>query len=111
MTKWILALCLAAAPVQAQDTAQWYPFSLPCGPVEPLFQLLAEKEEYLLFTSVGTIFGGNGLAYNGAGLMFTNQETGSWSYVMRFTEELACVVSSGKDFMPFDGSIPTDDKL
>ena len=48
MTKWILALCLAAAPVQAQDTAQWYPFSLPCGPVEPLFKLLAEKEEYLL---------------------------------------------------------------
>ena len=103
MTKWLLALLLAATPVQAQN---WMPFSIPCGPAEPLFRLLADKEEMLLFTSLGTMFGANGVAYTGAGMLFTNQETGGWSFVVRFTEELACLVGSGTDFAPYDGWIP-----
>jgi len=103
ITKWLLVLLLAATPVQAQN---WMPFSIPCGPVEPLFRLLADKEEMLLFTSLGTMFGTNGVAYTGAGMLFTNQETGGWSFVVRFTEELACLVGSGTDFAPYDGWSP-----
>ena len=110
MIKWILALFLAISPAYAQEQSKpnWLPFSIPCGAVDPLFRLLAEKEEMLLFTNIGTMFGGNGLAYTGAGMLFTNQQTGEWSFVMRFSDELACMLSSGTNFRPYDGIIPPE---
>lgn len=110
MTKWILALFLVIAPAftQAQeDQTKWYPFTFPCGPYEPLLRLLAEKREFLLFTSVGSMFGVDGKAYKGVMMLFTNQDNGHWTYVMRWSNDMACMISSGGDFRPYDGSIPS----
>mgnify|MGYP005995799877 CR=1 FL=1 len=109
MTKWILALFLAVAPISVtaqQNQTKWYPFSFPCGPYEPLLRLLADKEEFLLFTSIGQLFGVDGKMYKGVTMLFTNQDTGNWTYVIRWNEATACMLSSGSNFRPYDGSIP-----
>lgn len=114
MTKWILALFLAVAPltVNAQEnkTTKWYPFSFPCGPYEPLLRLLADKKEFLLFTSLGQVFGVDGKAYQGVTMLFTNQDTGNWTYIIRWNNETACMLSSGSNFRPYDGIIPPEKK-
>ena len=109
MTKWILALFLIIAPLSVsaqQNQTLWYPFSFPCGPYEPLLRLLAEKQEFLLFTSMGSMFGVDGKVYKGVMMLFTNQDNGHWTYVMRWSNDIACMLSSGTDFRPYDGVIP-----
>jgi hypothetical protein len=108
MNKWILALFLALAPlsVNAQDQTKWYLFSFPCGPYEPLLRLLADKKEYLLFTSVRQVFGADGKAYRGVTMLFTNQDTGNWTSIIRWSGDTACMLSSGTNFRPYDGIIP-----
>ena len=114
MTKWLLALVLAvsATTARAQDQdPDFYQFRLPCGTFEPLLRVLADKQELLLFTGSGAIIADDGMMYQGASMVFVNPDTGSWSYVMRFTETFACLLTSGQEFSPYDGTVPTNDKL
>lgn len=112
MTRWLLALVLAvsATSTKAQDPGL-FQFNLPCGTFEPLLRVLADKQEMLLFTGSGAVIADDGLLYQGASMVFVNPDTGSWSHVMRFTEDFACLMTSGQEFRPYDGSTPTDDKL
>ena len=112
MTKWLLALVLAvsATSTKAQDPS-FFQFNIPCGTYEPLLRALAENNELLLFTAIGAVIADDGLRYQGASMVFVNPDTGTWSHVMRFTEDFACLITSGQEFRPYDGTMPTDDKL
>ena len=104
------ALGLAATTAKAQDPS-FFQFNLPCGTFEPLLRVLADKQELLLFTGSGAIVADDGVMYQGASMVFVNPDTGSWSHVMRFTEDFACLMTSGQEFRPYVGKILTDDKL
>ena len=39
-------------------------------------------------------------------MLFTNQDTGNWTYIIRWSRDTACMLSSGTNFRPYDGVIP-----
>ena len=115
---FILSLLLAF-PVSAHEhlpegggVTTWIPFTTPCGPLEGLFRLLAQRGEYLLFTGTGSVFGTDGVPYGGGFLMFAKQgvpmEEATWTIVQQWSEDFACMIASGTNFNPYSGGQPQD---
>ena len=119
MIRALIVSLLLVSPVAAHEhlplgggVTTWVPFTAPCGPSEGLFRLLAQREEYLLFTGTGAVFGTDGRPYGGGMLMFSNQTTGTWTMVQQMTKDFACMITSGENFRPYTGPIPmSKDKL
>tara|TARA_B100001113_G_scaffold311528_1_gene275410 strand:- start:745 stop:1107 length:363 start_codon:yes stop_codon:yes gene_type:complete len=118
MIRALILLLLLAFPVAADEhlplgggVTTWVPFTAPCGPSKGLFELLAQREEYLLFTGTGAVFGTDGRPYGGGMLIFANQSSGTWTVVQQLTSDFACMITSGENFRPYTGPIPnmTDD--
>ena len=115
MIRALIVSLLLASPVAAQQlplgggVTTWVPFTTPCGPSEGLYQPLAQREEYLLFTGTGAVFGVEGRAYGGGMLMFSNQTTGTWTLVQQMSKGFACMITSGENFRPYTGPIPMEE--
>ena len=112
MIRTLLALLLLASPLAAQNQLSWFAHGSPCGPERPLLEILAKKKELLLFVGIGQVFGANGTPLNGTMMTFTNQETGAFTTVLRFSDGVMCLIMNGNTFQPYDGKIPeVKDKL
>ena len=116
----ILSLLLAS-PVAAHEhlpkgggVTTWVPFTTPCGPLRGLFELLATRGEYLLFTGTGSIFGTDGVPYGGGFLIFAKPgvelEESTWTIVQQWSEDFACMIASGTNFDPYSGGQPQEMK-
>lgn len=108
----ILSLLLAS-PVAANEhlpqgggVTTWMPYVSPCGPLRGLFQLLAQRGEFLLFTGTGSVFGTDGEPYGGGFLFFSNQDSTTWTIVQQLSNEFGCMIASGDNFRPYSGPIP-----
>lgn len=110
MIRALLVLLLLASPLAAQDSVggptSWFPHSSPCGPERPLLELLAKQKEMLLFVGIGQVIGTNGVPLRGTMMTFANQETGSYTMVLRFPSGQMCMIMNGNTFQPYDGKIP-----
>jgi len=112
----ILSLSLVS-PVAAHEhlpqgggVTTWIPFTTPCGPIRGLFELLATRGEYLLFTGTGSVFGTDGVPYGGGFLIFAKQgvaqEEATWTIVQQLSDDFACMIASGTNFNPYSGGQP-----
>ena len=115
MIRALIISLLLASPLAAQQlplgggVTTWVTFTAPCGSSKGLYELLAQREEYLLFTGKGAVFGMDGRAYGGGMLMFSNQTTGTWTLVQQMSKGFACMITSGENFTPYTGPIPMEE--
>tara|TARA_B110000046_G_scaffold6837_1_gene7190 strand:- start:3009 stop:3464 length:456 start_codon:yes stop_codon:yes gene_type:complete len=78
----------------------------PCDRADKMFAVLKQHRELLLFTGEGVTFGMQGQPYNGALMFFINQDTGSWTALQVYKDNMACMIFNGKQFQPYTGKQP-----
>jgi hypothetical protein len=78
----------------------------PCDRADKMFAILKQHKELLLFTGEGITFGTQGQPYSGALMFFINQNTGSWTALQVYKDNMACMIFNGKKFEPYTGKQP-----
>lgn len=78
----------------------------PCDRADKMFAILKQHKELLLFTGEGVTFGPQGQPYNGALMFFINQDTGSWTALQVYKDNMACMIFNGNKFEPYGGTQP-----
>lgn len=98
--KILSATFLTATAANAQITSNFYA-SQGCKTATEAFETVATYSEKLLFTSDALQMNVDGNVYGGAGMFFTNQESGTWTMLMYYDENTVCIVAVGENFSPY----------
>jgi hypothetical protein len=101
-------LCLIAPIVSAQQTQQEKRFFAMQSCDDPITMtdiVMNKYGEQPLFRGQGMQFNINGQMYTSDMMYFVNQETGSWSLVALFKDGVACMITNGRAFEPYNGPL------
>lgn len=96
----------APPPGSAADRKQFVALQ-GCTNVYTLMNNLTPYGEQPLFSITTSVqSAANGQYYQGRGMFFVNQDTGSWTLVSLYPDpdQTACVITSGTDFVPWTDS-------
>ena len=117
MKKILSLLLLVPTLVWAQDNnQQQMPGSLalttvaPCDPIPKMFGVIEKYREGLLFQGTGMTFLPDRRPLTGGLFLFVNQEKGTFSVVQVFNDGIACMIANGRDFAPYGGLQPWENK-
>ena len=93
---------LVYTTVAAAQEGKLLPLQAQCATIPEMMQTLDRYKETPLFIGQGMTFGfGSGQPYRGGMLFYVNQDTGSWSILQVFGDDVACLIFNGGDFMPW----------
>ena len=97
----LMVFGLTASTALAQDLN--FRTLQPCSSVEKMFETVyADYGETPLFTGVGMqISASDNNPYMGNSIFFVNQESGTWSHIIVYSNGTACMTSNGTDFEPY----------
>jgi hypothetical protein len=78
----------------------------PCDVAEKMSKTVKKYNEEPLFTSLGVQFDSNQQAspVRSDMIFFVNQDTGTWSLISVYTDGMACMIASGRDFKPYSAT-------
>ena len=82
----------------------------PCDPVPNMFGVIEKYREGLLFQGTGMTFLPNRTPLTGGLFVFVNQDKGTFSIVQVFSDGMACMLVNGRDFEPYGGLQPWENK-
>ena len=116
--KKILSLLLFVPMIAwAQDNNQQQaPESLglttvaPCDPIPKMFGVIEKYREGVLFSGTGMTFLPNRQTVTGGLFIFVNQDKGTFSIVQVFNDGIACMLANGRQFTPYGGLQPWEQK-
>ena len=95
-----LAFILVALPANAKQMK--FIGVQDCGPVKKITQnTVVNWGEKPLIRARGVQFGPEGTKYESAMMYFVNQETGTWSLLALYPQNMACVIAAGTKFTPY----------
>ena len=109
----IIILLSSKFPAYSQDQKldKFFITTQFCGPWKEVIKTPKKYKEGMLFTGTGQQFGSqNGQMFTGGMFFFVNQETGSYSIINVYSDGMACMMQAGRDFQPYTGSQPWDEK-
>ena len=110
--KFLLAaiISLMATFVLAQGTRPGeVPIAMPCDTRENIFPVLKNNKESLLINGTGLLKSAiNGRNYKSRFGLFANQDTGSFTVLIMFSDGLACMLYPGANFEAYTGEQPWD---
>ena len=99
-----LATCVSV-PLFAQDiqnTKSKFLAVQECDHVVVLTQkTVINWGEKPLVKSIGTQFGPNDAKYKSSMMYFVNQDTGTWSLIALYPNNMACLIAAGTKFEPY----------
>ena len=96
----VLTLILLALPAHASSrkmmTVQ------ECDEVKALTQrAVVNWGEKPLIQSIGVQFGPDNSKYQSSMMYFVNQDTGTWSLLALYPDNIACIIAAGTKFSPY----------
>ena len=103
--KWLATItCLLAlaAPLQAQESRVFVTEQI-CLPVQQMtFKVMNDYGETPLFSADGIQFSAtDGNTYKSNMMYFVNQDTGTWTLISLYGDNIGCMVATGTNFKPY----------
>ena len=93
--------CMVLTAAHAQDVKYFYT-EQECYPLVQFMDMVVnDYGESALFTGNGLTIGSDGNPYNGAVMMFVNQETGTWTLGTMYGDRTVCLSAVGTEFEPY----------